>query len=281
MNLSLSNFATSCIVVSKSYIAFDHLGSHSAESERIVQTHRTCLVRADVGMWRWIQVITQPKQCVETIRHSPHCFLLWKKQPRSDAGKGVYMMQTNTRLVFLVEAAILGAIAFLLDLLTSYIGKMPQGGSISLAMVPVLIMGFRHGIKGGLLTGFLLGLLQTIMGYTTIVHPVQGFLDYFVAFTVVGTGGIFYKQVQNAINPLNKGRLIVYVAAAAFLGSLLRFAVHTIAGAVFFAEFAGDKPVLIYSAAYNASYMVPTFIICSIILVLMLTASKSLILKRK
>jgi thiamine transporter len=191
------------------------------------------------------------------------------------------IMQTNKRLVFLLEAAILAAIAFLLDLATSFIGKMPQGGSISLAMVPVLIMGFRHGLKGGLLTGFLLGLLQTVMGYTTIVHPVQGFLDYFAAFTVVGAGGIFYKQIQNSLNPVNKGRLILYVTLAAFLGSFLRFAAHTLAGAVFFAEFAGDQPVLLYSAGYNASYMIPTFIICTIILVLMLLTSKALIINRK
>lgn len=191
------------------------------------------------------------------------------------------IMQTNKRLVFLLEAAILAAIAFLLDLATSFIGKMPQGGSISLAMVPVLIMGFRHGLKGGLLTGFLLGLLQTVMGYTTIVHPVQGFLDYFAAFTVVGAGGIFYKQIQNSLHPLNKGRLILYVTLAAFLGSFLRFAAHTLAGAVFFAEFAGDQPVLLYSAGYNASYMIPTFIICTIILVLMLLTSKALIVNRK
>ncbi|KEZ48332.1 energy-coupled thiamine transporter ThiT [Metabacillus indicus] len=190
-------------------------------------------------------------------------------------------MQTNKRLVFLLEAAILAAIAFLLDLATSFIGKMPQGGSISLAMVPVLIMGFRHGLKGGLLTGFLLGLLQTVMGYTTIVHPVQGFLDYFVAFTAVGAGGIFYKQIQNSLHSLNKGRLILYVTLAAFLGSFLRFAAHTLAGAVFFAEFAGDQPVLLYSAGYNASYMIPTFIICTIILVLMLLTSKALIINRK
>ncbi|MGX1192424.1 thiamine transporter [Metabacillus sp. SLBN-84] len=191
------------------------------------------------------------------------------------------IMQTNKRLVFLLEAAILAAIAFLLDLATSFIGKMPQGGSISLAMVPVLIMGFRHGLKGGLLTGFLLGLLQTVMGYTTIVHPVQGFLDYFAAFTVVGAGGIFYKHIQNSLNPLNKGLLILYVTLAAFLGSFLRFAAHTLAGAVFFAEFAGDQPVLLYSAGYNASYMIPTFIICTIILVLMLMTSKALIVNRK
>ncbi len=191
------------------------------------------------------------------------------------------IMQTNKRLVFLLEAAILAAIAFLLDLATSFIGKMPQGGSISLAMVPVLIMGFRHGLKGGLLTGFLLGLLQTVMGYTTIVHPVQGFLDYFVAFTAVGAGGIFYKQIQNSLHSLNKWRLILYVTLAAFLGSFLRFAAHTLAGAVFFAEFAGDQPVLLYSAGYNASYMIPTFIICTIILVLMLLTSKALIINRK
>lgn len=191
------------------------------------------------------------------------------------------IMQTNKRLIFLLEAAILAAIAFLLDLATSFIGKMPQGGSISLAMVPVLIMGFRHGLKGGLLTGFVLGLLQTVMGYTTIVHPVQGFLDYFVAFTAVGAGGIFYKQIQHSLNPLNRRRLILYVTLAAFLGSFLRFAAHTLAGAVFFAEFAGDQPVLLYSAGYNASYMIPTFIICTVILVLMLLTSKALIVNKK
>lgn len=190
-------------------------------------------------------------------------------------------MQRNQRLLFLIEVAMLAALAFLLDLLSSIIGKLPQGGSISLGMIPVFIIAYRWGIKGGLLTGLLLGLLQAVLGNAYIIHPVQGFLDYYLAFTVVGLSGIFFKPIQNAFSKNNKKMAILYITLGTLLGSLLRLVAHVIAGVVFFASYAPeDTPVLTYSIVYNASYMLPTMIVSAIVICLLLVASPRLVIRK-
>lgn len=186
-------------------------------------------------------------------------------------------MQRNQRLVFLIEVAMLGALAFLLDLLSGVIGKLPQGGSISLGMIPVFIMAYRWGLKGGLLTGLILGLLQAIIN-PYIVHPVQGFLDYYLAFTLVGASGVFYKAIQNALTNKNRKVAILFITLGTILGGILRAAAHIIAGVFFFASFAPEgTPVLIYSIGYNASYMIPTIIVSAIVASLLLLTAPRLV----
>ncbi|WP_338368251.1 energy-coupled thiamine transporter ThiT, partial [Enterococcus faecium] len=94
-------------------------------------------------------------------------------------------MMEKKRTLFLVEAAAFTALAYLLDLVSAFIFSRiwPQGGSVSIAMVPIFLMAFRWGLKGGLTTGFLLGLLQLVIGMPQLYHPVQGIIDYLVAFT--------------------------------------------------------------------------------------------------
>lgn len=189
-------------------------------------------------------------------------------------------MQGNQRLLFLIEVAMLAALAFLLDLLSSVIGKLPQGGSISLGMIPIFIIAYRWGIKGGLLTGLLLGMLQAVLGNAYIIHPVQGFLDYYFAFMVVGLSGIFFRPIQQAFLNNNKKRAILYITLGTLLGSVLRLIAHVIAGVVFFASYApDDTPVLTYSIVYNASYMIPTMIVSAIVVSLLLATSPRLIRK--
>ncbi|MDQ1147224.1 energy-coupled thiamine transporter ThiT [Bacillus sp. SORGH_AS 510] len=103
------------------------------------------------------------------------------------------MSKNSSNTLFITEVAVFTALAYLLD----YVGNIlsfkiwPQGGSISIAMVPVFLMAYRWGGKGGVLTGFLLGLLQFILGYSQIYTILQGIIDYFIAFTVVRLCGCF------------------------------------------------------------------------------------------
>lgn len=191
-------------------------------------------------------------------------------------------MQGNQRLLFLIEVAMLSALAFLLDLVSGIFLKMPQGGSISLGMIPVFIIAFRWGLKGGLLTGLLLGLLQAILGSPYIIHPVQGFLDYYLAFTVVGLSGIFFNQIQQAL--LNKGKktIILYIVLATLLGNFLRYIIHVLAGVYFFASLTPDgMPVVKYSLIYNSTYMIPTFIVSAVIVSFLLFTAPRLVIKNK
>ncbi|MCH6268317.1 MULTISPECIES: energy-coupled thiamine transporter ThiT [Neobacillus] len=185
------------------------------------------------------------------------------------------MNQKGSSTRFITEVAVFSALAYLLDLAASILSLKiwPQGGSISIAMVPVFIMAYRWGIKGGLLTGFLLGLLQFILGFAQIYTIIQGIIDYFIAFTVLGFAGIFARQVKNALEEGNKGSWMVYSVIGTFLGSLLRYICHVYSGIAFFGEYAPKgQPVAVYSLIYNGTYMLPNFIISAIIVVLVLAA---------
>src|SRR5699024_10591488 len=139
-----------------------------------------------------------------------------------------------------------------------------QGGSVSLAMIPVFIIAYRWGLKGGLLSGFLWGILQIAVGTGYVLHPVQGFIDYVLAFTVIGFAGIFAKQIQDAVQSGNTKRYLTYITLGVILGSMLRFAAHFAAGVVFFESAVEGQSVWVYSFLYNVSYIIPSLIISAI-----------------
>lgn len=182
----------------------------------------------------------------------------------------------RSKTLFLVEVALFSALAFVFDLLANIfqLKIWAQGGSISIAMVPVFLIAFRWGIKGGMLSGLLLGGLQVVSGQAYIAHPVQGLLDYFVAFIVLGLAGVFMKQIQHAINEHSKSKVIAYVVAGTLLGSALRYAAHVVAGIVFFGEYApAGTPVAVYSLIYNGTYMLPAFILSAIFVSLLINTA--------
>ncbi|PKR86651.1 energy-coupled thiamine transporter ThiT [Heyndrickxia camelliae] len=190
----------------------------------------------------------------------------------------------KTKTLFLVEVAVLGALAYLLDLVSGIICQAiwPEGGSVTLAMIPVFIMAFRWGVKGGLLTGFILGLLQFITGFAKIYTLTQGILDYFVAFTVIGFAGLFANKIRNALESSKKGTWITYSIIGILIGSLLRYIVHFYTGIVFFGTYApAGQPVVLYSFLYNGGYMLPSFILSVILVLFILIISPRLVMRKK
>jgi thiamine transporter len=181
----------------------------------------------------------------------------------------------QNKTLFLVEIAVFTALAFLLSFLSELMPLKiwPQGGSVSIEMVPIFIMAYRWGVKGGVLAGFLLGLLQFVFG-PKIYHPVQGFIDYFVAFSVVGLAGVFSSHIKNAVQHSQKRSWVFLATIGILLGSVLRFISHFITGIVFFGSYAPEgQPVVLYSFIYNGTYMLPNFILCAIIVVLIISAA--------
>ncbi|KIY21840.1 energy-coupled thiamine transporter ThiT [Mesobacillus subterraneus] len=186
------------------------------------------------------------------------------------------MKQEQT--LFLVEIAVFSAMAYLLDLFSGFLFSRiwPQGGSVSIAMVPVFLMAFRWGIKGGAITGLLLGLLQFILGFSQIFHPVQGIIDYLIAFTVLGFAGLFAKQVQANIKNEDKKKWIGWIIAGTFVGSALRFIAHFFSGWVFFGVWAPEgQPTWLYSLIYNGTYMLPSMILSAIMIILVISSAPS------
>ncbi|MED4206024.1 energy-coupled thiamine transporter ThiT [Neobacillus mesonae] len=195
------------------------------------------------------------------------------------------MNKTRSNTLFISEVAVFSALAYLLDFLAGILSLKiwPQGGSISIAMVPIFLMAYRWGIKGGLLTGFILGLLQFILGFAQIYTIIQGIIDYFIAFTVVGLAGVFARQIKQSYDNGNRGTWVTYVVLGAFIGSLFRYACHVVSGAVFFGEYAPKgQPVMVYSLLYNGTYMLPSFVISAIIVVLVISAMpKKMLIQQK
>lgn len=178
------------------------------------------------------------------------------------------------RLLMMMEIAIFASIGLVLDQLSFKI--VPQGGSISLVMLPIVIMALRWGIVGGLTTGLLVGLLQMMFG-AYILHWLQAILDYVVAFTVVGLAAFFKQPIQAALNIQAHNKLWWYVLLATLLGGMLRFIAHLLAGVIFFKEYAGDQNVWLYSIIYNTTYMIPAIIITAVAALLLMNASPKLI----
>lgn len=186
------------------------------------------------------------------------------------------MTQAKSNTLFLVEVAVFTALAYLLDLASGFIFSRiwPQGGAVSIAMVPIFLMAYRWGTKGGVLTGFLLGLLQFILGFSQIYTLLQGFIDYFLAFSGVGLAGVFASKVKSALHAQKKGQWMTYAAIGAFFGSAVRFVLHFISGVAFFGSYAPKgQPVALYSLIYNGTYMLPSFIFSTIIVILVINAA--------
>ncbi|RSK28179.1 energy-coupled thiamine transporter ThiT [Bacillus sp. HMF5848] len=177
------------------------------------------------------------------------------------------------RTLFIVEIALLTSLAYVFDFVANVLQLKiwAQGGSISIAMVPVFLIAIRWGLKGGILAGLLLGTLQVITGQAYIAHPVQGALDYFIAFGVLGFAGIFAKSIHKSLQNKNTKMLFAQITLATLLGSALRFLSHFTAGVVFFGEYAPEgTPVTLYSFLYNASYMLPAFVLSAVLLFMLL-----------
>lgn len=179
-------------------------------------------------------------------------------------------MQSKT--LFLVEVAIFATIAFLLDKVASFYSVgWAYGGSISLSMVPVALIGLRWGLKGSFAAGILLGLLQMITG-ASFIHYIQIVVEYPVAFGVLGLSALFAPKVRRLLQE-GKNSWIGYVILAAFLANTARFLIHFYAGIIYWGEYAPEgTPVVEYSLIYNLGYMVPTFMVSTIAVILVVKA---------
>lgn len=160
------------------------------------------------------------------------------------------MPRSRTRR--LVFAALMIACTLVLEQLRIF--HMPQGGSVTLGgMVPLLLLAYREGPAVGMLGGGIYGLLNLLQD-PFVVHPVQVLFDYPLPYMCMGLA---------AALPRHR----VLSTALAFAA---RFLCHIFSGVVFFASYApaGMDP-LRYSLVLNATYLLPDFLICCLILKLL------------
>ena len=156
---------------------------------------------------------------------------------------------TTRQIVF---AALMIAATLVLEQLRIF--HMPQGGSVTLGgMVPLILLAYLEGPIVGAIGGCLYGFLN-MMQDPFILHPGQVLFDYPLPYMCMGIAGL----------------LPAHRIASTALAFVARFACHFISGVVFFASYApeGMNPA-VYSMVFNATYLVPDFIICFVILKLL------------
>ena len=132
---------------------------------------------------------------------------------------------------------------------------LPQGGSITIgSMVPLVWFALRRGPRWGIEAGLVYGLVHMVIS-GDIYYPTQIILDYPLAFGALGLAGWFKSR------PL----------AGVGVGILGRFVCHFVSGVIFFGQYAwAGWNVFAYSAAYNATYLIPEFIISAILIFILL-----------
>ncbi len=152
----------------------------------------------------------------------------------------------------MVKTAVMLAITFVLNQITLF--KMPQGGSITaFGMFALFLISYLFGARQGILAGMAYGLLDLIIS-PSVVHPIQIFMDYPLAFGAIGIGGILRNQNYGII----KGYL---------LGVLCRYVVVVLSGIIFWGMYAAEGfNAVTWSLFYNMTYMLPEAAITVVVL---------------
>ena len=194
------------------------------------------------------------------------------------------------------------ALATVLALVCAYIPflNLPFGGGFTVAsMLPIVIVAYMYGTKWGIFTAFCYSLIQIIlsltqgaggtvmalfmpssddfMGYGAAVCIIV--IDYLVAYTVLGLGGVFRNKVSHKTAALVLGTVVALS---------LRYVCHVVSGYIFYGAWAewfftqdgfyaigdvilssvhGKVLSLIYSLFYNGLFMIPEIIITAIVAV--------------
>lgn len=199
----------------------------------------------------------------------------------------------------LTESAMLIAVAVVLELVAKMIiPEMPFGGQLTLvSMLPIILISYRHGVKWGFVSSAAYALVEMALGGKTVAAAFQpGYfgdgvmlfnallmclLDYLVAFTVLGLGGIFRDKIRNPGAALACGTVVA-------IGC--RLLAHIASGFILFSGYAewfftqdgfpawGTQLVaslnptvlgLVYSVIYNGMYLIPEMISTAIFAVLL------------
>lgn len=183
-------------------------------------------------------------------------------------------MQSKTKshltVRWLVESAVMVAIATVLNEFTKVI-PMPFGGGVTIcSMLPLVIVSFRFGWKRGLISALAFSLLQMVFGMDNVAYATSALmaagiilLDYIVPYTAIGLAGVF----KSGSRPTAASYVLAIVVTFT-----IRLACHFITGwwiwdALWPNEFGMAAPV--YSIAYNGCYMVGEMALSGVVAVLL------------
>ena len=191
-------------------------------------------------------------------------------------------MNTVSKRTFnLVLAGVMIAMGTALGFVKPF--ELPYGGAITLcSMLPVMFFSYRCGLKWGLSAGLVFSVLQLLFGLDALkgisAMMVVGsiFLDYILAFTVLGLAGMFRGKIKNDAAAFTLG---------SFVSMMLRYFCSFLSGWVLWTSFnetadmqgfiatffpalgnlSGTALAVVYSLVYNGSYMIPEIILTCVV----------------
>jgi putative proton-coupled thiamine transporter YuaJ len=168
-------------------------------------------------------------------------------------------MSKNTNLSIMAEVALSASLAMCLSFLQIRFGWV----DISLGQIVIILLGLRRGLKPALFGGLLWGGLHFLTGQVYYLSFLQVFMEYILAFTFSGLGGLY--------QPVIKKNITKYAILASIVATFARFFWHFLAGVVFWSSYApkGINPV-IYSLLVNGGSAVLTSLVASLVLVIVL-----------
>ncbi len=211
-------------------------------------------------------------------------------------------MTRKTNTSRLTTSAMMLAMATVLALVCAYVPflNLPFGGGFTIAsMLPIVLVSYMYGIKWGFFVSFTYSCIQIIMDlvlgkgstiialFTPASEDYMGLvaaisilvIDYFIAYTALGLGGIFRNGIKSKT-------LAIVLGVVVALGA--RYVCHIVSGYIFYGAWAewfftqegfykvggvildafdGKMLSLIYSIFYNGLFMIPEIIITSVLAV--------------
>lgn len=195
------------------------------------------------------------------------------------------MKNTASKTRILVECSLMIALATLLGFIPIF--ELPHGGSITLvSMLPIIVAGLRHGVKWGSLAAFIHGFIQLMLGLKNLAYCQSlgaqigcVLLDYLLAFTLLGFAALIADRFKNRMVGVGVSTLAVCFARylCSFFSGYLVWKDYGYAfewmeqfgwGAAI-ASMGENALCWLYSAVYNATYMLPEAIItviCAVVL---------------
>lgn len=192
------------------------------------------------------------------------------------------MQQTNTKR--LVETALLFAIAMILSFVKLF--EMPWGGSVTLcASLPIILIAYRYGTKWGFFSAFVFSILQlltdmsALRGINGMALVLSILLDYILAYTVLGIGGLFRNRIKQPALALALGSIVALVGRflCSFASGFLIWgeyaqdtltSLNTVLANSVLESFSGFGLAVVYSLIYNGMYMLPEIVITAVIALL-------------
>ncbi|MDN6161689.1 MAG: energy-coupled thiamine transporter ThiT [Atopostipes sp.] len=170
--------------------------------------------------------------------------------------------ESNKGLVILIEAGIFAALAFVIALLPKGIGPIKA----EIGMIPIVILSYRRGLKTGLVSGFLWGIIKIATGKFTMLSVLQVLVEYIFAYLVAGLSGVGASKLKQAIRSYKWKKAFQTIAWSTLFATTVKYFVHFIAGVVYWGIYAPEgMNAYLYSFIVNGGAGLASFIVVGLV----------------